>query len=46
MEMADAGELRAVIERSFPLEQIVDAHRLVDTGHKRGSVVITVGARP
>jgi NADPH:quinone reductase-like Zn-dependent oxidoreductase len=44
MEMAATGQVRAVIDRSFPLERIVDAHRLVDTGHKRGSVVITVGA--
>lgn len=44
MDMAAAGQVRAVIDRSFPLERIVEAHRLVDTGHKRGSVVITVGA--
>jgi NADPH:quinone reductase-like Zn-dependent oxidoreductase len=44
MEMAAAGQIRAVIDRSFPLEEIVEAYRLVDTGHKRGSVVITVGA--
>ena len=42
MEMAAAGQIRAVIDRSFPLEQIADAHRLVDTGHKRGSVVLTI----
>jgi NADPH:quinone reductase-like Zn-dependent oxidoreductase len=44
MELAVAGRIRAVIDRSFPLEQIADAHRLVDTGHKRGSAVVTVGA--
>lgn len=44
MEMAAAGQIRAVIDRSFPLEQIGAAHRLVDTGHKRGTVIITVGA--
>jgi NADPH:quinone reductase-like Zn-dependent oxidoreductase len=43
MDMAAAGQIRAVVDRSFPLEQIVDAHRLVDSSHKRGSVVITVG---
>jgi NADPH:quinone reductase-like Zn-dependent oxidoreductase len=42
MELAAAGRIRAVIDRSFPLADIVEAHRLVDTGHKRGSVVITV----
>jgi NADPH:quinone reductase-like Zn-dependent oxidoreductase len=44
MDMLAAGRIRAVIDRSFPLEKIDEAHRLVDTGHKRGSVVITVGA--
>jgi NADPH:quinone reductase-like Zn-dependent oxidoreductase len=43
MDMAAAGKVRAVIHQTFPLEKIVDAHRLVDTGHKRGSVVITIG---
>jgi NADPH:quinone reductase-like Zn-dependent oxidoreductase len=43
MEMAAAGQIRAVIDRSFPLEEIVEAYRLVDSGHKRGSAVITVG---
>jgi NADPH:quinone reductase-like Zn-dependent oxidoreductase len=43
MEMAAAGQIHAVIDRSFPLEEIVEGYRLVDTGHKRGSVVITVG---
>jgi NADPH:quinone reductase-like Zn-dependent oxidoreductase len=43
MDMAAAGQIRAVIDRSFALEEIVEAHRLVDTGHKRGSVVITIG---
>jgi NADPH:quinone reductase-like Zn-dependent oxidoreductase len=44
LEMAAAGQIRAVIHRSFPLEQIVEAHRLVDSGHKRGSAIITVRA--
>jgi NADPH:quinone reductase-like Zn-dependent oxidoreductase len=43
MELAATGKVRAVIDRTFPLENIVEAHRLVDTGHKRGSVVITIG---
>ena len=44
MDMAAAGQIRAVIDRSFPFENIVEAHRLVDTGHKRGSVVVMLGA--
>jgi NADPH:quinone reductase-like Zn-dependent oxidoreductase len=44
MEMVAASQIRAVIDRTFPLDQIVEAHRLVDTGHKRGSVIIRVHA--
>ena len=42
MALAEAGALRPVIERSFPFAQIADAHRLVDTGRKRGSVVVSI----
>jgi NADPH:quinone reductase-like Zn-dependent oxidoreductase len=42
-ELSSADKFKPIIDRRYPFDQIVEAHRYVDTGRKRGSVVVTLG---
>jgi NADPH:quinone reductase-like Zn-dependent oxidoreductase len=44
-ELAESGAFRPVIDRRYTLDEIVEAHRYVDLGHKKGNVIVAISPR-
>jgi NADPH:quinone reductase-like Zn-dependent oxidoreductase len=41
-ELIEAGEFRAVVDRRYAMDEVIDAHRYVETWHKAGNVVLRI----
>ena len=41
-ELIETGKIKSVIGKSYSLDQIVEAHKYVDSGHKKGNLTITI----